>query len=150
MTARLLAGIILAALLFMKQMADMTHASEITENKQAMPYPLPQGWRAFHISGSLFFAAADKVFGELILYCQPGKGLILHLNAVNMLDAGGISALNKLIEHCEKIQTRILLSELQEQPLLTLKHHHIEEHCGALQIYPTLEEACAAAADQRK
>lgn len=56
-----------------------------------------------------------------------------------MLDTGSISALNKLIEYCEKSTGADFLSELQEQPLLTLEHHHIEQHGGALQLYPTLE-----------
>lgn len=144
------AGIILAALLFMKDIADMTHTTEVTHSNPSISHPLPQGWRVFRISGSLFFAAADKVFGELILYCPPGKGLILQLDDVNLLDAGGMSALNKLLEHCAKIQARIFLTDLQQQPLLTLKHHHIEEHSSILQIFATLEEACAALVDHKK
>lgn len=144
MVIAITAGIILAALLFMKEIADMTHATDVTHNKQLMPHTIPEGWRVFHISGSLFFAAADKVFGELLLSCKPHKGIILHLDNVNMLDAGGMSALNKLIEHCANINAKIFLTDVQEQPLATLKKYHIEEHTEVLHIFVDINEACDA------
>lgn len=145
MVIAITAGIILAALLFMKEIADMTHATEITHNKQWLPYKIPAGWRVFKISGALFFAAADKVFGELALYCEQGKGIIVQLESVTMLDAGGIAALNKLTEHCKKNNAQIILTDLQEQPLSTLKKSNIDTQNNVLQISPTLQEACATA-----
>lgn len=144
MVIAITAGIILAALLFMKEIADMTQATEVTHNNYLVPYAVPEGWRVFRISGSLFFAAADKVFGELMLHCQPDGGIILHLDKVNMLDAGGMSALNKLIGHCAKMRAQVYLTDIQEQPLLTLKKYHMEEHTTVFRIFPSLGEACAA------
>ncbi|MES2822689.1 MAG: C4-dicarboxylic acid transporter DauA [Pseudomonadota bacterium] len=145
MVIAITAGIILAALLFMKEIADMTHATEITHNKQLLPYKVPAGWRVFKISGALFFAAADKVFGELALYCEQGKGVIVQLESVTLLDAGGIAALNKLIEHCKKNNAQMILTDLQEQPLSTLKKSNVDTQNNVLRISPTLQEACATA-----
>ncbi len=145
MVIAITAGIILAALLFMKEIADMTHATEITSNKQLLPCNVPSGWRVFKISGALFFAAADKVFGELALYCAQGKGIIVQLESVTMLDAGGIAALNKLIEHCKRNNTQIILTDLQEQPLSTLKKSNLDTQNNVLRISPTLHEACVTA-----
>ena len=120
------AGIILAALLFVKEIADMTRVIEITHNKQLLTHSIPKGWRVFRITGALFFAAADKIFGELMLYCEHNKGIVLHMESVNMLDAGGIASLKKLIEHCHKTNTQLQLMNLQEQPLHTLKKSTID------------------------
>ncbi len=69
----------------------------------------------------------------------------MQLESVNMVDAGGISALTKLIEHGKKNHVQIMLTNVQEQPLHTLKKANLTVHDDVLQIFPTLQEACAAA-----
>lgn len=142
MVIAITAGIILAAILFMKEIADMTRAFDITHDRRRVPEALPENWRVFTITGPLFFAAADKIFAELTLYCEPDKGIILYLDGVSILDAGGVSALNKLILHCEKNQSQLVLTNLQPQPLKTLKKAHTEKINGVFYIFANIENAC--------
>src|SRR5690606_40506579 len=126
MVIAITSGIVLAAILFMKEIADMTRVIEITQNKQYFQSAVPENCRVFKITGPLFFAAADKVFGELTRYCEQDKVVVLYLDSVALLDAGGLSALTKLITHCQQVGARLLLTDLQFQPLKTLTKANIQ------------------------
>jgi sulfate permease, SulP family len=141
MVVAITAGIILAAILFMKEMADMTRAVEITHDRHLLPNSRPKKWRVFKITGPLFFAAADKIFAELTLYCEKDKGVIVYLDSVSLLDAGGVSALNKLISHCIKTQSQLVLTDLQFQPLKALAKSRVVPIEGVFRLYPNLELA---------
>ncbi len=146
MVIAITAGILLAAVLFMKDIAALTRVVEITGNRQYVPDTLPANWRVFKITGPLFFAAADKIFGELTRYCEAGKGVIVYLDNVNLLDAGGVAALTKLINHCRKEQAQLILTDVQFQPLKALAKAHIEPIEGVFRLYPQLQDACAQSA----
>jgi SulP family sulfate permease len=64
------------------------------------------------------------------------------LDGVSILDAGGVSALNKLISHCEKNQSQLILTNLQPQPLKTLVKAHTEEIKGVFCMFASIENAC--------
>ena len=134
-------GIIMAALLFMKEIAEMTRVTDITDNRRAIPEPLAEGWCVFKINGPLFFAAADRIFGELSTLCDNKQGIILYLDGVPIIDAGGLNALNKLIAKCEKTNTKIFIADLQFQPLKTLARANVKPIPDVSSFYPTLKEA---------
>ncbi len=141
MVIAITAGIVLAALLFMKEIAAMTHVDDVTDTGRVDDKPLPEHWRAFSISGPLFFAAADRVFGELSTLCTEQQHIILSLKEVSLLDAGGLSALEKLIAKCEKNNTELILTDIPKQPLITLARANIKPIKGVLRFYLTLAEA---------
>lgn len=141
MVIAITAGIMLAAILFMKEMADMTRVVEVTHDERLLPNSRPKKWRVFKITGPLFFAAADKIFAELTLYCEKDKGVIVYLDGVNLLDAGGVSALNKLISHCLKTQSQLVLTDLQFQPLKSLAKSRVVPIEGVFRLYPNIELA---------
>src|SRR5690606_3546053 len=106
-------------------------------------YPLdklPAECRVFKITGPLFFAAADKIFGELTQYCEENRTVILYLDNVAMLDAGGVSALTKLITHCQATHTQLILTDVQFQPMKTLVRARIEPVEGTFRIYRSLSD----------
>ena len=141
MVIAITAGIMLAAILFMKEMADMTRVIEVTHDSRLLPNSRPKKWRVFKITGPLFFAAADKIFAELTLYCEKDKGVVVYLDGVNLLDAGGVSALNKLISHCIKTQSQLALTDLQFQPLKALAKSRVVPIEGVFRLYPNIDLA---------
>lgn len=140
MVIAITAGIVLAAILFMKQIAEMTRVVEITDNRDYSLDTLPTSCRVFKITGPLFFAAADKIFGELTQYCEQNTTIVLYLDNVTMLDAGGVSALTKLIAHCRATRAQIILTDVQFQPMKTLIRAGIEPVEGTFRICRSLND----------
>lgn len=141
-------GIVLASLLFMRDVSQMTKVSDITATRQGAsgtPDEVPVGWKVFKITGSLFFAAADRVFSELLAQCIDKRGVILYMDAVPVLDAGGLSALTKFLDGCLKRDTRVIISDLQFQPLKTLARARLMPIEGKFAFTSTLREAIAMA-----
>jgi len=141
MVIAITAGIVLSSLLFMKQIAEMTTVRDVTENKKLIDVEVPSNWQIFKINGPLFFAAADRIFGELALHCENKRGLVLYLDGVSLLDAGGVAALTKFLSKCRASGTLVLLADLQFQPLKTLARAGFKPEVGVCAIYPTLADA---------
>ncbi|QDZ92037.2 C4-dicarboxylic acid transporter DauA [Shewanella decolorationis] len=138
-------GIILAALLFMKEIAEMTKLYDISTNKRYVDQPLSADWAVIKINGPLFFAAADRIFAEIASLTQDKQVIVLYLDGVSILDAGGLAALNKLIDKCKLNHTKLIIADLQFQPIRTLARAKVQPIEGVLKFYPTLREALAEA-----
>ncbi len=138
MVVAITAGVLLASLLFMKNMAEMTKVKDITSNHKLVDVVIPPGWQVYKITGPLFFAAAERVFGELSQLTRDQKGLILYLDGVSVLDAGGYSALNKFLTLCATNNTRVVLADLQFQPMKTLARAGFNPEASNCRIFPTL------------
>ncbi|HEX7046807.1 MAG TPA: C4-dicarboxylic acid transporter DauA [Gammaproteobacteria bacterium] len=138
-------GIVLASLLFMRDVSQMTKVSDITATRrQGLSGTLdviPADWSVFKITGSLFFAAADRVFSELLSQSVDKRGVILYMDAVPILDAGGLSALTKFLDGCLKRDTRVIIADLQFQPLKTLARARLIPIQGKFAFTSTLHEA---------
>src|SRR5690606_29844870 len=115
------AGIVLASLLFMRDVSQMTKVSDITAKpRQGLAEQwneLPEGWSVFKITGPLFFAAADRVFSELLAQAEGRRGVVLYMDGVPVLDAGGLSALGKFTDACARRDVQVMIADLQFQPL---------------------------------
>ena len=143
-------GILLASLLFMKELAAITRVVEITDNNEYHQESLPANWKIFKIRGALFFAAADRIFGELAQRAHDHEGIILHMRFSSYLDAGGLAAIEKLMAHCEKQQVRLIFSGWQFQPMKTLVKARSDSISPLNASFPTLADAINEAITQEK
>ncbi|HSG51393.1 MAG TPA: STAS domain-containing protein, partial [Rheinheimera sp.] len=134
-------GILLAALLFVKEIAEMSKVTDISNNRKQVEQAIPPGWQVLKISGPLFFAAADRIFADIASLTPSNKGIVLYMDGVSLLDSGGLAALNKLISKCQKDNTELMITDLQFQPLKTLAKAGLQPIPGVLSFYPTLREA---------
>lgn len=134
-------GVLLASLLFMKELASITHVVEITDNSDFHHELLPANWKIFKIRGALFFAAADRIFGELAKHAHGLDGIILHMRYSSYLDAGGLAAIEKLVLLCEKNHVQLVFSAWQFQPLKTLAKARSDSLNPLNQSFPTLFDA---------
>lgn len=141
MVLAITAGILLAAVLFMKEIAEMVKVTDITDNKRLINIDIPAGWRVFKINGPLFFAAADRVFSELADKTSEVDGIVLYLDAVPLLDAGGLAAMERFIKECQIYNTQVIFCDLQFQPLKTLARAGVQPIGGVTSFSPTLHEA---------
>lgn len=141
MVIAIFAGILLASLLFMRDLAGMTRFTDISEQRKHVPQVLPQGWQVFKVSGPLFFAAAERVLEELTDACSEASGVVLYMDAVPLLDAGGLNALEQFVAQCQARGTRVIIADLQFQPLRALSRAGVQPKEGVLSFTPTLVAA---------
>ncbi|MBA6412263.1 C4-dicarboxylic acid transporter DauA [Parahaliea sp. F7430] len=141
MVIAITAGVVLASLLFMKEIASLTQVLDITDDSNYVQSKVPECWKVFKIRGALFFAAGDRVFSELAQKIDGLEGVIVHMHYSSYLDSGGLNAIDRLITYCDEHQTKIRFSSWQFQPLKTLAKARSEQ-LGPLDLsYSTLEEA---------
>lgn len=107
-------GVILASLLFIRTIAEMTKSiSQPTELPSTVVY---------RINGPLFFAAADNLFADLHQKntgANAPQNIILQCEAVTVLDAGGLHSLIQFVNHMEEGQ-KLYMTNMQFQPLRIL------------------------------
>lgn len=125
-------GIVLASLLFMRRIAQMTKLVELPQSTEKT--------LVIRISGPLFFAAAERTFLELYNRINGYKHIVLQWDAVPLLDAGGLNAFTHFIHELPEGVT-LSVAELQFQPLKTLARAKIIPIPDKLMFYATLDEA---------
>ena len=89
-------GIVLAAFLFMRRMAELSEAAYVKDMLSEgegldpkMAEPLPHGVEVFQVHGTLFFGAASKFKDAMRRVEKPPRVLILRLREVLAIDATG-------------------------------------------------------------
>jgi len=131
-------GIVLASLLFMRRIARMTRLSELSAEN---------GILVMRVNGPLFFAAAERIFTELLLRSEGYHTIVLQWDAVPVLDAGGLNALQRYIDTLPAGK-QLAITDIPFQPLKTLARARIQPIEGKLHFYPTLPEALTALSAQ--
>ena len=117
-------GIVLAALLFLMRMANVTEVKSwkyIGDNIDEENDPesiklkvVPKHTLVYEVIGPMFFAAADK-FMEIS--AQTGiKVVIIRMRGVPAMDVTALRSLRMIHDRCQKKGITLLLSHVQEQP----------------------------------
>ncbi|MDY4279988.1 MAG: C4-dicarboxylic acid transporter DauA [[Pasteurella] mairii] len=133
-------GVLLASLLFIRTIAEMTKSIEI-----AHPEDL-QNVLVYRISGPLFFAAADNLFADLHAKTVHTEHKIQHIvlqcDAVTVLDAGGIHALTRFVQHMLPGQ-QLYMCNMQFQPLRTIVKSNTVTEIQKINFASDLEDVYA-------
>lgn len=125
-------GMVLAALLFMRRMAEVTQARLATGNHPDVPGTLPPGVAVYEISGPLFFGAAQKAMAALELVEGRTKAVVLLLDEVHAMDATGLVALESALEPLRKHRRLAILSGVRAQPMALLKKARLDQREGVV------------------
>ncbi|EOV8958267.1 C4-dicarboxylic acid transporter DauA [Cronobacter turicensis] len=129
-------GVVLASLLFMRRVARMTRLAPLN-------VVVPDDVLAVRVTGPLFFAAAEGVFTPLLAQAAGKRIIVMQWDAVPVLDAGGLDALQRFIERLpEGCELRIC--HLEFQPLRTLARAGVQPIPGRLAFFPDRDAALAA------
>ncbi len=157
-------GLVLACLLFMKRMSDVTNVrgweykedyDKITKENEdydedADPdnirlKAVPKNTLVFEITGPLFFGAADKLTD--VVSDTKADVVILRMRSVPAIDETAMHTLESVCEICEKHDIALVFSHLNEQPMNVLKKHGFIEKLGEKHFCKNIDEALAFAAD---
>jgi SulP family sulfate permease len=143
-------GVMLAALLFMRRMADIAHTKLVSDSHPALDEPLPRGVLLYEIAGPLFFGATQKAMSALEAIRAPGRVVILHMGGVPAMDVTGLVALESALGKLHGARHFVILSGVQRQPATVLAKGGIRPVEGKLAICSTLEEAVLIAKGKRR
>ena len=151
LTVALQAGIVLAALLFMRRMATLSQAGYVTQmlsEDEDRDDPLaiarrsvPPGVEVFEVQGALFFGAATKFRESIDRVEASPRVLIMRLRNVIAIDASGLHELELLCEQSERRGTRIVLSGVHAQPLIALERSGLLERLGEDNVCSDIDAA---------
>ncbi len=110
MTVAVVAGVLLAFLLFVRRMVDLTGAEMLQPPPSAAAERLPDGVVVYRVAGPLFFGAAEKAMSTLRRLPRGARMLVLDLESVPTMDYTGFVALDSAVTHLEKLGVRVLLA----------------------------------------
>jgi sulfate permease, SulP family len=113
-------GVILAAFMFMKRMADVGNVGTVRGGESHRDFEVPKGAILFSITGPLFFGSAGKATRALRQFGDDARVVILDLTSVPVLDATGLSNLEVCIERMRNRGTKVIVAGVQSEPLRTM------------------------------
>ncbi len=146
-------GMVLAAILFMKRMSDVTDVQSwkyIDDENDADSIDLkvvPANTRVYELSGPLFFGVADKIMN--ISLDGDHNCLVLRMRSVNAIDATAMRNLDKIRHACKKKGMTLILSHVNEQPMNVMKKSGFYDKVGAENFCAHIDDALKRAESLR-
>ena len=154
LTVAISVGMVLAAFLFMKRMAEVTNVRAVKRefeedetdlyatDANGMRYrDIPRGVEVYEINGAFFFGAAETFKDTLAQIAGKPKVLIIRMRDVLLLDSTGMHALKDVVHRSRKDGTTVLLSDLHMQPLVALTGSPVLEEIGQENVFANLDDA---------
>jgi SulP family sulfate permease len=159
------AGILLAAILFMKRMADVTEVESwkyineesraescgesaqdgMIDTEQNRYKRVPKNTLVYEINGPMFFGAADK-----FMNISPEDHIdvvILRMRSVPAMDVTALHALEEISKKCRQHQITLILSHVQTQPLNMMKKAGFTARIGRENFCDNIDAALERAAE---
>jgi len=146
MTVAVTAGVLMAAVLFMRRMADLS-GSRLVEagGHPLLREPLPAGVVLYEVAGPLFFGAAEKAMDSLHATAGEARVVLLELGAVPVVDATGMVNLESALARLHRDHALVVLVRVQQQPAKFMARAGITASPGSVAFAASLEEALALA-----
>ena len=114
-------GMVLAAFLFMKRMADTVQLAEVAPDQpgddagMAARQGIPEGVLVYEINGPLFFGAAQMFASTLRKIGDKHKVLILQMRNVPLIDATGLHRIRDIVDTMRRRNVQVLIAGTNEQ-----------------------------------
>jgi SulP family sulfate permease len=134
-------GVVMAALLFMRRMAEVSSVRLVDEHPMGLTRKLPKGVVAYEIAGPLFFGAAQKAMAALQSVDKGVRLVILDLRSVPALDATGLVGLESAFERLHRGGVMVVLGGVQQQPLRAMARAGWTDRKGRVAVYSSFEHA---------
>ena len=146
-------GMVAAAFLFMRRMAEVTNVSAVTDELEdgEDPYSVaansvrrksvPKGVNVFDVNGPFFFGAVSTFKDTIGRIAGNPKVLIIRLRNVPAMDSTGMHALKDVVHRSRGDGTLVLLSDVQAQPLAALTRSPILDEIGSNNVFDNIDDA---------
>lgn len=134
-------GVVLAALLFMKRMAELTHTRILDDGSgEDEVRTLPPGVTVYEIAGPLFFGAAHRAMGAIETAGIDARAVVLALGKVPVIDATGLVALESAIERLRRAKKFVVIAGPLPEPRAVFERANLEVAHAHVFITETLDD----------
>lgn len=152
LTVAVQVGMVLAALLFIRKVANTTTVSRVTKDEVEdgrlhvlQGKDIPEYVTVIRIHGPFLFGMTEK----LAAAADPIGGLtpvvVLRLRNMTAIDATGLLALEDLADKLHAVGRHLILCGARPQPAKLMKQAEFEQHVGSENVCPHITAALARA-----
>jgi SulP family sulfate permease len=153
LTVAIEVGMVLAAFLFMRRMAEVTNIRVLThefidpaDDFETDPNAVrrrvvPEGVQVYEITGPFFFGAAEMFKDRVGRIAGKPKVLILRLRHVPAIDSTGLHALRELVRRSRQDGALVILSDVHAQPVVALERSGMYDELGEENIQGNIDDA---------
>ena len=134
-------GIGLAAALFIRQMAALTHASRVGHEGRQGDDGFPDAVAVYDVNGPLFFAAAEKAVSSLHVVDPGIRAIVLEMSDVPSMDGTAVVAVQGLVDEMRRQGVALLFVGLQPRMVLKLLRAGVRRRAGELSFCKNLPQA---------
>jgi len=152
LTVAVEAGMILAALLFIRRVASTTTVSQVTRayveegrDHILQDKDIPDYVSIFRIHGPFLFGSTDKLAAAIEAAEPLAPIVILRLRNMTAIDATGLRAIQDVAGWLKNRNRVLLLCGAMSQPAKLMEQSEFHRHVGSDNILSSVEEALARA-----
>ncbi len=141
-------GVVLAALLFMKRMSELTSTRVLApQSQQDATHVVPKGVTLYEIAGPLFFGAAQRAMSAIQSVGDASRVVVLSLGTVPTIDATGLVALESALEQLRVAKKLVVIAGPLPEPRRVFQKANLEVAHDHVFLADTLEQGIQLAQD---
>ncbi|HEY8086624.1 MAG TPA: C4-dicarboxylic acid transporter DauA [Polyangiaceae bacterium] len=141
-------GVVLAALMFMQRMSELTHSRVFAPRSQHdETHVLPPGVALYEIAGPLFFGAAQRAMGAIETAGVGARVVVLALGTVPSIDATGLVALESALERLRRAKKLVVIAGPLPEPRRVFEKANLEVAHDHVFLADTLDQGIQLASD---
>lgn len=140
-------GMIMTMALFMKRVSDTTKIrdlvdEEVFDDEITRVLEKADGKiNVYQVNGPMFFGVVQEFISKMKELESTTEVVILDMRHTHVVDASAIDAMTKLLRQCEKLNIKLYLTHVQDQPKKVLDKMGFSIKVGENNIFDTKTEA---------
>lgn len=140
-------GMIMTMALFMKRVSDTTKIrdlvdEEVFDDEITRVLEKADGKiNVYQVNGPMFFGVVQEFISKMKELESTTEVVILDMRHTHVVDASAIDAMTKLLRQCEKLNIKLYLTHVQDQPKKILDKMGFAIKVGENNIFDTKTEA---------
>jgi SulP family sulfate permease len=146
LTVAVYVGVLLAAILFMRRMSEVTAITscELSEMAGATgagfrDLAIPDGVRVYEIDGPFFFGVADRFQNVLSFLEEQPRVFILRMRKVPAVDSSGVNALETFVRRCKTRGVHVVMSGVRDRARIVFERMGTEDLIGSENICANID-----------
>jgi sulfate permease, SulP family len=139
-------GVGLAAALFIRRMAQLTHSNRLGSAGRPAAGGFGPEVAVYDVNGPLFFAAAEKAVTSLHVVDPGVRVIVLDMSDVPSMDGTAVVAVQGLVDEMRRQGVALIFAGLQARMVLKLLRAGVRRAEGRLTFCASMEQARKVAA----